>query len=96
MKTFKLNPEAPIKRVTVFGRLCEAKQTITMGDKDAKKYLDHKINGVATFVECAPINSEVQVTETSNLAGTDGHGNQLDSDKAKKVAETENDDTEQL
>lgn len=62
MVSFRLASNVKTQRLHIFGRMIARNQILTMSDKDAKKYLDYKLQGVTQFEECEPVNEDEQVT----------------------------------
>ncbi|QHJ74650.1 hypothetical protein VH22019_00086 [Vibrio phage VH2_2019] len=90
MKAFKLNPAAGRSRLTVFGRLVVANQVLRMSDKDAKKYLEHVLEGKQSFVECDEVEGKAEVVTTVQATGVDAEP------KDAKAPDTSADDVESI
>ncbi|QWS69913.1 hypothetical protein [Vibrio phage vB_VpS_PG28] len=89
MKAFKLNPASRLRRLTVYGRLVLADQVIRMSDKDAKKYLEHTINGTKSFVECDEVEGSDAVVTTVQQTG-------IQKEEQPEKAEDSKDDVETI
>ncbi|UOX39940.1 hypothetical protein [Vibrio phage V-YDF132] len=92
MKSFKLNPVSGIKRLSVYGRLVVVNQVVTLSDKDAKKYLDHTLNGVASFVECEKVALGDDPVVTTRKTGIED----IDDDAPKQDDEPQDDQEDDL
>ena len=104
MKTFRLIPTLALASIHVFGRtIRRGDDPLTMGDRDAKKYLDYTRNGNPVFEECEMVDATVttatkQAVEPTGGAQTDAEdlNTNVNAEAKKAAAQDANEDLEQI